>query len=254
MLKWDPIHYDDRLSFVSKYGTSLITLLHPQANERILDLGCGTGHLTAKIAQSGATVIGVDYSEEMLTAAKNHYPHLSFRREDGQALPFEQEFTAVFSNAALHWLQEAEQTAVSISKSLQSAGRFVAEFGGAGNVACIVNCVYSVLKDHGRVDGERYNPWYFPTIGAYSQLLEQAGMEIRFIELYDRPTRLNAGEDGMRDWLNTFALGFFAGFSNAERQEMIFEIEKQLKSELWDPAAEAWIADYRRLRVYAVKL
>ena len=106
---WNPNLYDAKHAFVWKYGADLISLLAPQAGERILDIGCGTGHLTAQIADSGATVVGTDRSAEMVNAARREYPHLQFEVADARDLRFRAEFDAVFSNATLHWIHEPER-------------------------------------------------------------------------------------------------------------------------------------------------
>src|SRR5271169_6262165 len=97
--EWDAKLYNAKHDFVWKYGSDVISLLDPRAGERILDLGCGTGHLTAQIAESGARVIGADRSAEMVAAARSAYPKLKFEISDARDLPFQNEFDAVFSNA-----------------------------------------------------------------------------------------------------------------------------------------------------------
>lgn len=99
---WNANLYDAKHDFVWKYGSDVISLLDPQAGERILDLGCGTGHLTAQIAESGARVIGADHSAEMVAAARSAYPKLKFEITDARNLAYRNEFDAVFSNATLH--------------------------------------------------------------------------------------------------------------------------------------------------------
>src|SRR6202043_2259805 len=106
--EWDANLYDAKHAFVWKYGADLVPLLAPQPGERILDIGCGTGHLTAQIAESGARLVGVDRSPEMVKAARKVYPNLQFEVADARALRFHNEFDAVFSNATLHWIQEPE--------------------------------------------------------------------------------------------------------------------------------------------------
>src|SRR5262249_35286620 len=136
--KWDPALYEDKHAFVWRHGASLVELLAPQPGEHVLDLGCGTGHLTAAIAKAGACVVGIDQSPEMIAQARKHYPNLRFESGDARRLAFAEEFDALFSNAVLHWISEAELVVQSVARALKPGGRFVAEFGGKGNVRAII--------------------------------------------------------------------------------------------------------------------
>ena len=106
--RWNASLYDDAHAFVWKAAASLLELLDPKAGERILDLGCGTGHLTAQIAARGATVIGLDNSQEMIGSARRLYPQIQFTVGDARTFAFDPAFDAVFSNAALHWIKEPD--------------------------------------------------------------------------------------------------------------------------------------------------
>ena len=101
--KWDASRYDSAHSFVWERGRGVVELLAPARGERILDLGCGTGHLTSLIAESGAEVVGIDSSEDMVRVASKNYPNIRFEVADARSLLFDGEFDAVFSNAVLHW-------------------------------------------------------------------------------------------------------------------------------------------------------
>src|SRR5688572_11002406 len=130
---WSPQLYEGQHSFVWKYGADLLPLLAPQPGERIIDLGCGTGRLTAQIAESGAEVIGVDRSPEMIGQARQNFPKLRFLLADIASFESPEPADAVFSNAALHWVTDAEAAARNVARSLRPGGRFVAEFGGKRN-------------------------------------------------------------------------------------------------------------------------
>ena len=145
--RWDSALYEDRHSFVWKGGAELIDLLDPRPGERILDLGCGTGHLTAQIAERGAVVTGLDASVSMIAQARQNYPKLKFTLADARDFPASEPFDAVFSNAALHWIQDSEAVVASVARGLKSGGRFVLEMGAKRNIAHIVKALDAVLRE-----------------------------------------------------------------------------------------------------------
>src|SRR6266403_6293483 len=114
---WNANLYDAKHAFVWKFGADLLPLLAAKSGERILDIGCGTGHLTAQIAESGANVLGVDRSPEMIRQARLKYPSLQFEVMDAREIALDGNFDAVFSNATLHWIKEPEQVIAGIKKS-----------------------------------------------------------------------------------------------------------------------------------------
>ena len=235
MNNWDAARYQTRHSYVYAYGEDLIGLLEPRAGEKILDLGCGSGQLTSKIAESGADVTGLDRSGEMIAEARRNFPSLKFEVADAANFTVDEPFDAVFSNAALHWVKDADGAAASIARALRSGGRFVLEMGGKGNTG-------SVLEAIREVAGPVETPWYFPSVGEYTSLLERHGFEIAFATLFDRPTRVD-GEDGLEDWLAMFA---GAMLKSAEGRR---EVSDRLRPTMFRDGG--WVIDYRRLRVIA---
>lgn len=236
-------------AFVWQYGKDLIQLLNPQTGEHILDLGCGMGQLTAQIAETGAITLGLDRASEMIAQARVNYPHLSFRVADARNFQVEQPSDAVFSNAALHWIREPAAVIDCIRQSLKAGGRFVAEFGGYGNVRCILAALNHALNQQGILP-EIQNPWYFPKISEYATQLETQGFEVTHAVLFDRPTPLEAGAAGMANWLNMFANSVLADLSDPD--SVIRSVEAQLRDSLYQDGV--WVADYRRIRVRAIKL
>jgi trans-aconitate methyltransferase len=232
---WDAARYQARHSYVFEHGASLIDLLEPQAGERILDLGCGSGQLTAKIAESGAQVTGIDRSEQMIAEAWRNFPSLDFKVADAANFTVEAPFDAVFSNAALHWVKDADGVAGSVARALRAGGRFIVEMGGKGNVQEIIDAVREVA-------GPVETPWYFPSVGEYASLLERHGFEVAFATLFDRPT-LVEGKDGLEDWLKMFA------GSMTNSPEVRREVANRLRQNMFRDGA--WTLDYRRLRVIA---
>ena len=248
---WDAQLYNSKHDFVWKYGAEVAALLAAKPGERILDLGCGTGHLTSQIAESGAQVVGVDRSEEMILAARQAYPKIKFDVVDARELQFHEEFDAVFSNAVLHWIHEPALVIQGVRNALRPGGRFVAELGGKGNIAGIKPALDQArIRVNPAVTG-KINPWYYPSVSEYSTLLEANGFEVRYITLFDRPTALADGEAGLRNWVVMFGSDYLAGLDSEKREIFFRDIESVLRPGLFRDGQ--WWADYRRLRLVAVK-
>jgi trans-aconitate methyltransferase len=248
--RWDARLYDDKLSFVAEFGKGVIDWLQPSAGESILDLGCGTGDLTAELAARGAVAVGIDLSPEMIETARKKYPHLRFDVADAHDFTVSEPVDAVFSNAALHWMKQPELVVRSVSAALRPGGRFVAEFGGKGNVSQIEQAIQTVLAAMG-IDARERHPWYFPSIGEYSTLLERNGFRVLQAAHFDRPTPLPDGERGIRNWLAAFGGPFFQGMSEDEIASVYSRIAEQLRPVMFRDGV--WVADYKRIRILAVK-
>ena len=242
---WSAGTYDTHARFVSDLAGGVLAWLNPQAGECILDLGCGDGVLTRKLAEAGAEAVGVDSSEDFVDAAASQ--GLDVRLMDGEDLSFDGEFNAVFSNAALHWMTNPERVISGVARALRPHGRFVAEFGGHGNVAAIVTAMRAVGQRRGG-DLSLAMPWFFPAPAIYQAMLEQEGFTVRRIGLFPRPTPLKTG---MAEWLNLFRKPFFQQFEN-EAESALEETVELLRPALCDGHGN-WTADYVRLRVEAVK-
>ena len=242
----DATLYEARHSFVWNLGADLLPLLAPQPGERILDLGCGTGQLTARIADTGARVVGLDSSPEMIGQARQNYPNIEFRLADAASFAAPAQFDAVFSNAALHWMLDAGAVVRNIASALRPGGRFVAEFGGKRNVAAFVAAAKAVLEGRSL---QWANPWYFPSLGEYANLLEQHGFEVRAARHFDRPTTLEDGEDAMRDWISMFGTATLSSVPKSEMRNVVRDIEDRLRPELYRDGR--WQMDYVRLRLQA---
>jgi trans-aconitate methyltransferase len=249
--EWNAKLYDAKHDFVWKYGSDVVSLLDPRAGERILDVGCGTGHLTAQIAASGANVTGVDRSGEMISAARLAYANLKFEISDARNLSYWEEFDAVFSNATLHWIHEPELVLQSVWKALRTGGRFVAEFGGNKNIRAMQDAFDKALVELGAAKPGEVQPWYYPSVSEYSTLAEKNGFEVRLITLFDRPTGLADGAAGMRNWIVMFGAEYLANAGEERREGFLRKVEEMLRPKLFRDGQ--WWADYRRLRLVAYK-
>jgi trans-aconitate methyltransferase len=243
--RWDPARYLRNAAFVPALGEPVLEMLAPQAGERILDLGCGEGALTARIAAT-ASVLGVDGSAEQVAAARAR--GLDAQMMDGQHLTFAGEFDAVFSNAALHWMRDADAVIDGVWRALKPGGRFVAECGAAGNVAGIRDAIDRALTRRG-IDARTADPWYFPAPDEYRARLEARGFRVLALALVPRPTTLPGG---LGDWLDTFAESFLALLPAADREAVKNEVEKDLAPRFCDKSG-VWTVDYVRLRFAAQK-
>ncbi len=244
--QWNSSRYAENARFVSDLGEPVVDLLDPQPGERILDLGCGDGVLTAKIAAKGAEVIGVDASLDMIAAAKDQ--NIDARVADAYHLGFDSEFDAVFSNAALHWMKRDPNAVIQgVRRALKPRGRFAAEMGGHGNVAAITVALCSTLEAYGIKKPATVIPWYFPSRDEYRERLERAGFVVEDIELVPRPTPLPTG---MRGWLETFAIPFTGRVPKENRAVFLDDVTERLRPALCDASGQ-WTADYVRLRFLA---
>ncbi len=247
---WNANLYDQNHSFVSRYGNNLIELLAPKQGERILDLGCGTGDLAKKLDDLGVNVVGVDHSNNMITEARKKYSHLSFLVRDVTELGYNDEFNAVFSNATLHWVKQSKQALEWIYQSLKQDGRFVAEFGGKGNVQTITDEIIHQLKESGMDYKTEQFPWYYPSIGEYASLMEEVGFRVTFAQHFDRPTTLD-GENGLKNWIEMFGSHMLNSLNEEQKDAIITKVAKNLKPILCKEGN--WIADYKRIRVIGIR-
>lgn len=249
-IQWDTKLYNSQHSFVAAYGEDLMGWLKPQSGERILDVGCGTGTLTARLAESGAMVTGIDASANMIAAAQQDHPGVSFFVKDATSFAFSQPFDAVFSNATLHWINNQLAALQCIYNSLRAKGRFVFEMGGKHNIASIHGAIKQAMEEEGLKDKIPAITNYFPSVAHQATLLEQAGFTVTNVAYFNRPTPLE-GKEGMQNWITQFAGFFFTLLNPAETKQVISRAVEILKPTCYEN--ERWKADYVRLRMKAIK-
>jgi SAM-dependent methyltransferase len=233
--RWNAGDYARVGRFVAELGAAALDLLDPRPGERILDVGCGDGALTAQIAARGAHVIGIDNSPELVAAARASGLEVWFM--DAADMEFSDIFDAAFSNAALHWMLEKERVAAAVLRALKAGGRFAGEMGGEGNLARLREALDAELIIRGYAPPVEAGNWY-PSLDEFARLYEEAGFEQVDARLIERPTPL---EHGVAEWVTTFRSGWLdrAGVPEAERSEIGDAVAAVTGSD---------VADYVRLR------
>ena len=243
--QWNANEYNKNADFVSKLGLPVINLLAPKKDEKILDLGCGDGTLSVEIQKYESQVIAVDLSPDMV--AKSKKKGLKASVMSATQLAFYDEFDAVFSNAVLHWVQDAMLAIKNVKQVLKADGRFVGEFGGYGNIQSLQKAIQTVFERHPEY-GEFQNPWFFPKKEEYAELLQESGFRVHYIEIIERPTPIR----DIKVWLNIFANGIMQNVPTSKKESFKKEVENILKPKLFTQK-DGWVVDYVRLRFAAQK-
>lgn len=245
-MEWNSTLYDNKHDFVAEYGKGLLEFVPENRSQSILDLGCGTGTLTAQLANLAETIVGVDSSQTMIEKAQIQFPDIKFMVCDALALPFENEFDVVFSNAVFHWISNHNALLNNIRKALKTEGLLVCEFGANGNIASIENAFMEVCQTLGYDYVPKFN---FPTCDCFRDALENHGFVIDMIYDYDRPTPLKDHGQGLANWMQQFFASEFAVMPGYTQAAIIKNVEEITREVLWN--GNEWVADYRRLRAIA---
>lgn len=238
--------YDNKHDFVAEYGKGLLEFIPDNKEQSILDLGCGTGTLTAQLNNLGNRVIGVDSSQNMIDKAKEQFGNIEFILCDALNLPFEKDFDVVFLNAVFHWICDYDTLLSNVRKVLKPDGLLVCEFGANGNIATIENAFMEVCSNLGYDYMPKFN---FPSCESFGKLLVGNGFVIDRIYDYDIPTPLKDNEQGLANWMKQFFASELAVMSEDMQVTVIKKVEELTKETLWN--GKEWIADYRRLRAIA---
>ncbi len=241
---WNPSLYAATARYVSDHGLPVVDWLARQPGERILDLGCGDGALTAKLIALGCDVVALDQSVAMVEAARRN--GVQAQVADARRLEFHSEFDAVFSNAVLHWINEANDVVQSVARALRPGGRFIGEFGGQGNIALVRRALRDAMSRRG-VELDETCGWYFPSPTEHAAVLERNGFDVARAELIPRPTPTPGDA---REWLANFADHLLALAPASERQAILDEVDAALQPRLRGDDG-VWHIDYVRIRFAA---
>ncbi|MCH5315083.1 MAG: class I SAM-dependent methyltransferase [Eubacterium sp.] len=246
--RWDSNNYTNNFQFVHKYGEGVLELLTVPKGSYVIDIGCGNGALTEKLAEKGYRTLAIDSSTQMLEKAKELHPELDFRLDDACEFRLTEKADAIFSNAVFHWIDDHDKLVKNISENLKSGGEFVFEFGGKG---CAEN-VHKAMEQAFSSFGLKYkNNFNFRSIGEFAPLLEKHGFSVKYAVLYDRPTE-QAGENGLENWINMFLGSAFSSIDNNMKAEIIKKVVEICMPKLYTD--EKWFVDYVRLQMKAIKL
>ncbi len=247
-VEWNSSLYDKKHDFVAEYGKGLLEFIPKNNEQTILDLGCGTGTLTVQLADLCSKVVGVDSSQNMIDKAKIQFGNIEFLVCDALALPFDEEFDVVFSNAVFHWISDHNALLKNIHKALKPQGILVCEFGASGNIATIENAFIQVCQRLGYSYKPKFN---FPTVEIFGEMLEKNGFIIDKIYDYDRPTIFKDNEQGLTNFLKQFFASELSIMPEYIQSLFFEEVAELTRGTLWN--GEEWVADYRRLRAIAHK-
>ncbi len=248
-IEWNAEKYKENFDFVYKYGANVLDLLTVGKGSVVADLGCGNGILSGQLRDRGYDVLGIDKSEDMLRAARCNFPDIRFLEADALTFSLDKKADAVFSNAVFHWIDRDKQSALlkNIYSQLKEGGELVFEFGGKGCAERVHSKLDKIFSQHGLI---YTNGFYFPTIGEYAPLMEQAGFKVTYAVLFDRPTP-QKGENGLEEWIRMFDKKPFEGLDKDMADEIIAEAVDELKGEMYSDGI--WYVDYVRIRMRAVR-
>lgn len=249
-IKWNTIDYTNNFDFVHKYGEDVLELISSPSNSFVVDLGCGNGALTKKLADKGYRVLGIDASADMIETAQKVNANIKFKLDDAIVFELDEKADVIFSNAVLHWIDADRQEDLikNISNQLKIGGQFVCEFGGKGNA----EIVHSQLEKSFNERGLKYpRCFYFPSIGEFTPLLEKYGLIVEYAVLFNRPTKQKT-ENGLENWIRMFVKKTFEDLDETIQNEIINETVQSLKSTLYED--NNWIVDYVRIRIKAKKV
>lgn len=245
--EWDEENYTENFQFVHKYGESLLSLVTARPGSFVVDLGCGNGALTQKLAEK-YEVLGIDASPDMLAKAKELHPNIDFMRADACDFSLERKADAIFSNAVFHWIENQDKLVENIAANLKNGGELVFEFGGKGCADTVHKALFQAFDKYGYEYRLDFN---FRSIGEFAPILEKHGFRVELARLYDRLTA-QAGENGLQNWIEMFVTTTFDGVAEKDKDNIIKDTVEICRPSLYKDGI--WYVDYVRLLMRAVKL
>jgi trans-aconitate methyltransferase len=227
-VRWDANDYAKNSQGQFKWAMSNVDKLRLQATDRVLDVGCGDGKVTAELAKRvpNGRVIGVDRSESMIALAKHSFqlPNAEFRILDAQALDYDATFDAVFSNSAIHWIPDQRAVVQGIARSMKPGGRMFLSMGGRGTAAAPRETLAQLIDEprwRAYIVGAS-SPHHFQSPEAYKPWLAESGLRAERVELVPKPMRL-ANLSALQGWLRTTWMTYTECLPESDRAEFIRE-------------------------------
>ncbi len=187
MTEWDAAEYSRRSALQEAMAEEVLALLDLEGSERVLDVGCGDGKITAEIATRvpRGSVVGVDASEAMISFASGQFPsaarpNLRFQVADARRLPFRNEFNLVVSFNALHWVPEQDAALRSIRSALMSEGRALLRLVPAGERKSLENVAEETRRSsRWRAHFSDFrDPYLHLTPEQYAAIAERNGLRV----------------------------------------------------------------------------
>jgi trans-aconitate 2-methyltransferase len=259
---WDAKEYAKHSSNQFEWAKELIPKLELIGNESLIDIGCGDGKVTQLLSTylPHGRAVGIDSSEEMITAARQTFPHchnpnLTFLRMDARELTFREQFDVAFSNATLHWIIDHPVVLAGVHESLDKNGKLLFQMAGKGNAQDVIAVVEELISEedcqpyfknftfpYGFYGPEEYNPW-----------LKKAGFKVERIELFPKDMKLH-GKEGLLGWIRSVWLPFTERVPPNLRESFANEIADRYLAAY--PLDEAGIVHVKmtRLEVQATKI
>ncbi len=232
MHKWDPSDYEKSSSAQYRWAMDLVSRLDLSGDERVLDIGCGDGKITAQLASRipKGEVLGIDLSQDMIDFARGRYPtetcsNLAFRWGDAMQLDFNEEFDLVVSFACLHWVKDHLPVLKGIGRSLVPSGRVLLQFGGKGNAEEILTITEDLIREDkwsGYFKGFSF-PYNFYGPDEYRVWLKQAGLKARRVDLVPKDM-VQAGKKGLEGIVRNTWLPYTERLPEKLRPEFVGEI------------------------------
>ncbi|MGO8765922.1 MAG: class I SAM-dependent methyltransferase [Limisphaerales bacterium] len=260
--KWNAADYAANSVVQQTWARELIARLQLRGHERILDVGCGDGKVTAEIAQAvpRGAVIGVDASPEMIAFAQKTFPkkkfhHLEFHVMDAREIKFAKPFDFIFSNAALHWVDDHQKFLRGAASVLKAGGRLIVSCGGKGNA----QDVFVALRPEMRSRRWRAffrkipRPYFFHRPAEYEKWLPKNGFRIHDLKLAPKDATY-PGEEGFAAWLRTTWIPYVQCVPENAREEFIAAVTRRYLAKHPPDAAGQVHVRMVRLEIDATKI
>ncbi|HZF00500.1 MAG TPA: methyltransferase domain-containing protein [Methylomirabilota bacterium] len=233
--KWNPADYAANSSVQQTWARELIAKLNLRGDEHLLDVGCGDGKVTAEIARAvpDGSATGIDDSPQMIEFAKKtfspgKFPNVRFRTMDARKIKFERQFDLVFSNAALHWVDDHQAILRGAASVLKTGGRLVVSCGGKGNA----QDVFLALRPEMRLKRwceffrKTPKPYFFHAPDDYEKWLPRFGFRIESLKLVPKDATYD-GAEGFTAWLRTTWIPYVQRVPENVREEFIAAVTQR---------------------------